>query len=406
MENQENKYTLIKYEDGELNLDVNVSIIDGTVWLTKDELALLFERDRSVIGKHIKTIIRNLELNDSSVRANFAHTASDGKTYFMDHYNLDMVLAIARRVKSGRIERFKQWALNISDEYKNKNGSIKPLIKFEYNEMSLDVTVSPDEDTVWLNKDQIATLFETTRQNVEYHINNIYTQNELEINATCKEILQVQTEGKREVVRTINIYNLDMIISLGYRINSKNGIIFRKWATKVLKEYLLKGSAINNERCLACESNILNLHNKYNEVQSELKSIKSDIKNIEETLYSSKSKIIYESQIIDGYIFLRKLFFLAKKEITISDYYADKFLLSMLSDIKVNITIITSTSSYLNKETLPNNIKIIHDNNIHGRYIFIDDVGYVIDNSFNNIGKKELIIIKLEDITKEMIFKK
>ena len=152
MENREKKYNLIKYEDGELNLDVNVSIIDGTVWLTKDELALLFERDRSVIGKHIKTIIKNLELNDSSVRANFAHTASDGKTYYMDHYNLDMILAIEHHVKSNRIEKFRQWALNISDDCKNKNGFIKPLIKFEYNEISLDVTVVPDEDTVWLTK--------------------------------------------------------------------------------------------------------------------------------------------------------------------------------------------------------------------------------------------------------------
>lgn len=91
---QEKKYDLIKFEDGDFSLDVNVSPDEDTVWLTLDEIGLLFERDRSVIGKHIKNILNNLELKENSVRANFAHTASDGKTYNVDHYNLDMILAI------------------------------------------------------------------------------------------------------------------------------------------------------------------------------------------------------------------------------------------------------------------------------------------------------------------------
>ena len=96
---------------------------------------------------------------------------------------------------------------------------------------------------------------------------------------------------------------------------------------------------------------------------------------------------------IDAYTFIRKLFFLAKHKIIIVDYYADKFLLSILKDNKTNITIITSTSSYLNKETIPTNIKIIHNEDIHGRYLFID-----------NIGKKRILMMKLED-TKERILK-
>ena len=139
------------------------------------------------------------------------------------------------------------------------------------------------------------------------------------------QILQVQTEKNRKVTRTINMYNLDMIISLGYRINSKNGIIFRKWANSILKQYLLNGHAINEDRCLNCTSNIISLENKYRNIEERLN-------NIEESLYSSES-IIYEGEILEPYTFLRKLFFLAKNELIIVDYYADKFLLSMLLNV-------------------------------------------------------------------------
>ena len=270
---------------------------------------------------------------------------------------------------------------------------------FNYDEIKLNVNIDPDKDTVWLNKNQLVTLFDTTRQNIEYHINNIYSQNELSEEATCKKILQVQTEDNREVTRTNNLYNLDMIISLGFRINSKRGIIFRTWANKILKEYLLKGSVINEERCLSCTSNVISLQNKVDNIENKIKNIENDV-------YSDSSKAFFEGEIVEPYTFIRHIFFLAKKELVITDFYADNYLISMLKDIKVNITIITSSSSYLNKINLPTNTNIIHNNDIHGRYIFIDDkYVYAIDNSFNNIGKKRFVIMKLENITKEMLLK-
>lgn len=141
-------------------------------------------------------------------------------------------------------------------------GNKYELIKFEDGEFSLDVNVSPDEDTIWLNKDQLIILFDTTRQNLEYHINNIYSQNELDESVTCKKNLLFTNESTRYDYRTNVAYNLDMIISFGFRINSKRGIIFRQWANKILKQYLLKGSVINEERCLSCTSNIISLQNK------------------------------------------------------------------------------------------------------------------------------------------------
>ena len=222
MENQEKKYDLVKFEDGELSLDVMIRSDSDTVWLNREQLSILFERDIKTIGKHINNIL-NEGLNNSVV-AKFAHTATDGKTYNIEYYDLDMITMIGYRIKSTRIITFEKWANEVLRNIKNKNSLTKPLIVFKHGDISLDVTVSPDEDTVWLSKDQIATLYEKTRQNVEYHISNIYEQNELEIGATCKEILHFTDESTRYKYRTIQVYNLDMIISLGSRIITNDEI--------------------------------------------------------------------------------------------------------------------------------------------------------------------------------------
>ncbi len=399
MNNEEKKYNLIKFEDGDFSLDVNVSPDNETVWLTQEQIAELYQKSRSTITEHINNILSKGEL----IRSTSVGIADRTNHRPAKIYNLDMITAIGYRIKSSRTTKFKEWALNEIEKFKSQNNqkmALSQYILFNYDEIKLNVNVDPDKDTVWLNKNQLIILFDTTRQNLEYHINNIYSQNELVEEATCKKILQVQIEDNREVTRTNSLYNLDMIISLGFRINSKRGIIFRQWANRILKQYLLKGSVINEERCLSCTSNIISLQNK-------VESIESKINNLANDVHSENSKAFFEGEIVEPYTFIRHIFFLAKENLTITDFYADNYLISMLKDIKVNITIVTSSSSYLNKIALPNNINVVYDNDIHGRYIFIDDkYVYALDNSFNNIGKKRFVIMKLENITKEMLLKK
>lgn len=124
----------------------------------------------------------------------------------------------------------------------------KEVVIFKNGELELEVTVSENRENVWLSQDQMATLFDVDRSRVTRHIKNIYDDNELVENSTCAENALVQTEGKRKVKRTIKIYNLDMILAVGYRVKSPNGIIFRKWATSILKDYMIKGYAINQKR--------------------------------------------------------------------------------------------------------------------------------------------------------------
>ena len=113
---------------------------------------------------------------------------------------------------------------------------------------SVKIVVIIQDETVWLPLNRIAELFGTSKQNISYHLQNIYKEKELERKATVKEILTVQQEGDREVSRNIEYYNLDVIISVGYRVNSAQATKFRIWATKTLKEYLIKGFALDDER--------------------------------------------------------------------------------------------------------------------------------------------------------------
>ena len=120
------------------------------------------------------------------------------------------------------------------------------IYKSKDNQVELMVQV--DTDTVWLTQDQLETLFQTTKQNVSLHINNIFAEEELDRKSTVKESLTVRTEGKRQVKRIIQHFNLDVIISVGYRVKSQRGTQFRQWATARLKDYLVQGYAINEKR--------------------------------------------------------------------------------------------------------------------------------------------------------------
>lgn len=122
------------------------------------------------------------------------------------------------------------------------------IVIYQNNEGNTKIDVLLEEDTVWLSQQQMAELFQTSRTNVVEHIKNIYNEGELDEKATCREFRQVRMEGKREVARNIPHYNLDMIISLGYRVKSIVATRFRQWATERIKEYMIKGFTMDDER--------------------------------------------------------------------------------------------------------------------------------------------------------------
>ena len=414
MNNTETNYDLIKYADGDLNMNLYYDKLSNTLMLTVNQMSLLLERDASSIRKQILKLSEQKEFLENNRQK--IHVV--GVKQKVTVYTKNVLNALGGNNNSIKLKNFIDWSTNFYNEIKTLDNSTNndsnenisnfsensyELVRFEDGDFSLDVKVSPQEDTVWLSKEQICVLFDTTRQNLEYHIDNIYIQNELTLETTCKKILQVQLENNRNVTRQVLLYNLDMIISLGYRINSKNGIIFRRWASSILKEYLLKGYKINENRCLNCASSIIELNNKVIDIEKRITNIIERIDDIEETIYSKDAQIFFEGEIFEPNVLFKKLFLLSKKEIIIIDGYADSSLLELLNGIDKPITIITFTNSKLNKTKLPSNIKLILSNVFHDRYIIIDEFVYNMGISFNGVGKKRFTVTELKNIEKSYL---
>lgn len=155
-----------------------------------------------------------------------------------------------------------------------------------------EIEVQLDNETVWLNQYQLESLFETDRTSVNRHISNIYKTEELDEKSTCAKIAQVQKEGEREINRKIKYYNLDVIIAVGYRVNSKRGTEFRIWANKILKDFLIKGFSINEKRL-----------SKQNEQLRELKESVKILGNIVNKKEISSGESISLLKIITDYAF-------------------------------------------------------------------------------------------------------
>jgi hypothetical protein len=158
--------------------------------------------------------------------------------------------------------------------YQNPDGKIKIDVRLE-------------DETVWLTQEQMAMLFGKGRSTVTEHISNVYEEGELEQNRTCRKFRQVRQEGSRNVEREIDYYNLDVIISVGYRVKSPQGTQFRIWATQRLKEYIIKGFALNDDRFKSGNS-----MNYFNELQERLREIR-----ISERFFYQKIKDIYTTSI-------------------------------------------------------------------------------------------------------------
>ncbi len=267
-----------------------------------------------------------------------------------------------------------------------------------YGNGELELNVSLKEDTLWLTQKQIAELFEVTVPNISMHIKAIYKENELDKNPTVKKYLTVQKEGNREVSRDLEHYNLDVIISVGYRVNSLKATKFRQWATSVLKEYISKGYAINsekitNERFVSLEEEVKALTSHKNITNIKLDNL---LNSLEEKSIKPKQGIFYDGQTFDAYEFLADIIRGAKVSIKLIDNYIDETVLTLFSkNQNIKVTIYTKSISKTLKLDLEkynaqyNSIEIKKFNNSHDRFLIIDDKEiYHIGASLKDLGKK------------------
>jgi hypothetical protein len=269
-----------------------------------------------------------------------------------------------------------------------------------YNDGELELDVSIEADTIWLTQKQIAELFEVTIPNINMHIKAIYKEEELFENRTIQKYLIVQQEGKREVKREVEHYNLDVIISVGYRVNSFKATKFRQWATSVLKGYILDGYVINGEKIT---------HQRFITLENDVTALKSKVENISNSLEDKSLKpkqgIFFDGQIFDAYLFVSKLVKKAKSSIILIDNYCDETTLSILSkcEPKVKVTILTkSITKELKIDLQKHNAQYPNMNakaftSSHDRFLIIDEVEiYHIGASLKDLGKKWFAFSLLE----------
>ena len=276
---------------------------------------------------------------------------------------------------------------------------IYEIIKFNNNNLEIDVKVSPLENTIWLSIDQIALLFERDKSVISRHIKNIFQINELDENscvaffATELNKYDPRTGKMRKTKVDIKLFNLDVIISVGYRVNSIMGVIFRKWANKVLKEYLLKGYVINEERSLVTNENYVRLINKVESLDERVSSIEKEYKPHE----FKNSQLFFDGEIYDAYTFVQSLIEKANNEIIIIDNYVDRTILDRLVVKNRNVQVIIYTSintRLLGRDINTFNIQygrldVRYTTNVHDRYIIIDQNKiYHLGHSIKDLGKK------------------
>ena len=283
----------------------------------------------------------------------------------------------------------------------NNNDSNQGEIVMYQPDETIRLEVRVEDDTVWLTQAQLVTLFQSSKANISEHITNIYDQGELKEEATVRKIRTVKKEGERMVNRTITYYNLDTIISVGFRVNTKKGIEFRQWANGILKAYLLRGYAINQQI-----AQIEQRSDRRFEIQeARISALENKVDFFVRSSLPPVEGIFYDGQIFDAYVQITNLIKQAKRSIVLVDNYIDETTLTMLSKRDSNVTATIYTRQLNQQQQLdvqrhnqqypPININTCQHN--HDRFLIIDDVVYLFGASLKDAGKKLFAYIKMQE---------
>ena len=265
------------------------------------------------------------------------------------------------------------------------------IVLYQPNDQ-LSLEVKLENETVWLTQQQMAILFDVKENNITYHIQGIFKTHELEPEATTQKIRVVRKEGNRQVKRTIDFYNLDMIISVGYRVNSANATQFRRWATSVLKEYMLKGYAVN-QRLIAMEERI---DRRLAQHESILHEHQEKIDFFVRTNLPPREQVFFEGDFFEARVLLEKLVKGAQRRVIVIDAYIDAITFEMLDVRDKGVT----ADIYSGKDLT--NLRESHNASSgvepiethvwsrpsHDRWIIVDDSLYHCGHSLKDMGRK------------------
>lgn len=266
------------------------------------------------------------------------------------------------------------------------------LVSYTSGTETQPIDVLIENDTVWLTQLQMVQLFQSTKQNISLHINNLFKEGELDEDSTVKEYLTVQNEGGRKVSRNIKLYNLDVIISVGYRVKSTTGTQFRIWANKILKDYLLKGYAINH-RIEILEKKVSSIEIKNTEFQLLINS------NL-----SPQQGVFFEGELFDAHVLISKIIKSAHYSILLFDNYIDETVLTQLAKKNKGVSVKIYTKSISRQLQLDvekfnkqyDSLQVFEFDKAHDRFLIIDQKEiYHLGASLKDLGKKWFAFSKL-----------
>ena len=268
-----------------------------------------------------------------------------------------------------------------------------------------------EDDTVWLTQAQMAELFGRERSVIAKHIGNCFREGELRSEEVCAKFAQTTIHGAilgKMQVHEVTFYNLDVIISVGYRVKSANGTKFRQWATKVLKNYLLQGAAIHQHLQLVKEEIDLRL-TKHDQ---QISSLQDKVDFLIETNSLPQQGVFYQGQVFSAYLFVEDLIKSAKHEIILIDNYIDAAIFDLLEKREQGVAATIYTEhvgqslqhlQQLNQQQYRRRIEVKEYNNrFHDRFLILDDALYHFGASFKDLGKR-LFAFELMGIDKNII---
>ena len=387
------KHTFI---DGDFSMEINVSEEERTIYMSQNKVAILFGIGGGTVSKFIKKIANSkwdsVSKNEQNGNKVFPSVSTE--------LDFEIIKEIGQKYNPERLEKLENWLVDLLPENDIDiiDGDYE-IVRYNQDNLNIPVRIDKVTNSLWMTQNEIAVLFETTIQNVGQHISNIFEEKELEKNSVVKKNFITALDGK---AYETNIYSIDMILSIGYRIKTSKAREFRLWSNEILKrsidahyDYIINGYPLINSTVAS--------------LVSQSKEFNERITKVEESLAEINPKTLFynRNQSYNAFVKLSIFISIANNEVFIIDPYMDRFTFSLLDLAKDNINIVLISSnkgSFNNAEfdllkRSKRNIEVINDNDIHGRYVFIDRrYGYMLDQSPNSINYYDFGLTRIDEI--------
>ena len=402
LKNNLKTYTFI---DGDFSMDIKVSEEERTVYMSQNKVAILLEISGGTVSKYIKKLANSKWDSVSEMEQNSNKTFPSVST----ELEFETIKEIGQKYNPERLEKLENWLDDLfpENDIDIVDGDYE-IVRYNQDNLNVPIRIERATNSMWMTQKEIADLFETTIQNVGQHISNIFEEKELENMSVVKKNFITASDGK---TYETSIYNIDMILSIGYRIKTSKARAFRLWSNEILKrnidahfDYAINGYPLLNRDLASIVADNQDLRARVNKLEESFAELKPT------TWFFNKDHAY------NAYITLSIFISFAHNEVFVIDPYLDRFTFSLLDQARsdVNIVLVGSSKGNFSNEELEllergnRKIEVIKDNDVHGRYIFVDRrYGYMLDQSPNSISYYDFGITSVDDITviKQIIHK-